>query len=270
VDFELPGQFADRFGGPRHGVAGLRHRVGAGHRALTCSALKPQGLPPTALALLAERLALGGLDFIKDDHGLADQDYSPFAARVAAVAAAVNAANAVTGGATRYAPSLSGDLDHLRRQVAVARDNGVDTLLAAPMILGLPAFVALVAENPDMAFITHPAMAGATAIAPPLLLGRLFRLLGADATVFPNHGGRFGYSPSVCRDLAAAARDPWLGLPGCLPVPAGGMTIRRVPEMLDFYGPDVMLLVGGNLLAAGPGLTDETATFVRTVRQHGY
>jgi len=269
VDVQLPPDLAATFGGPRHGIPGLRARIGAAKRPLTCSALKPQGLPPDGLAAIAGRLALGGVDFIKDDHGLADQAYAPFAARVAACAAAVAAANLASGGATRYAPSLSGNLDQLRRQAKVARDHGIDTLLAAPMILGLPAFAALVADFPDMAFIAHPAMAGATAIRPPLLLGRLFRLFGADATVFPHQGGRFGYSATTCRDLAEAARGEWMGLKDCLPVPAGGMTAERVGEMLDFYGDEVMLLVGGSLLAAGPRLTEETAAFVHRVHAHG-
>ena len=77
------------FRGPSAGIAGLRARVGATGRALTCSALKPQGLAPDRLAQLAERFARGGVDYIKDDHGLADQDYSRFAERVPAIAAAV-------------------------------------------------------------------------------------------------------------------------------------------------------------------------------------
>ena len=77
-DAEFPPELAAAFGGPRHGLDGLRRRVGAGRRALTCSALKPQGLPPAKLADLARRFADGGIDYIKDDHGLADQAYSPF------------------------------------------------------------------------------------------------------------------------------------------------------------------------------------------------
>ncbi len=255
------------FGGPCHGLTGLRQRVGAEGRAMTCSALKPQGLPPAALAELAGRLARGGLDYIKDDHGLADQAYSPFAERVHACAAAVREANRATGHATRYVPSLSGNLDRLRAQMAIAREAGVDTVLIAPMIVGLPAFDALVREYPGMAFMAHPAMAGAARLAPPLLLGKLFRLLGADATIFPNHGGRFGYTPETCRRLALAAVEPWADKRACVPVPAGGMTVARVPEMLDFYGADVMLLIGGGLLAACERLTAETAAFVARVAQ---
>ena len=50
-----------------------------------------------------------------------------------------------------------------------------------------------------------------------------------------------------------------------MPVPAGGMTPERVPEMLDFYGADIMLLIGGGLLAARERLTEETAAFVAAV-----
>ncbi|MGA2794589.1 MAG: hypothetical protein ABSE69_13865 [Roseiarcus sp.] len=63
-DVSLPADLLAAFGGPGQGLAGLRRRAGALDRALTCSALKPQGLPAEALAELAFELALGGLDFI--------------------------------------------------------------------------------------------------------------------------------------------------------------------------------------------------------------
>src|SRR5262249_37468014 len=61
-DAEIPAELAKSFGGPHHGLDGLRGRVGAGARALTCSALKPQGLPPKQLAALAEQLPRGRSD----------------------------------------------------------------------------------------------------------------------------------------------------------------------------------------------------------------
>jgi ribulose-bisphosphate carboxylase large chain len=265
-DAVFPDALMAAFGGPRHGLAGLRARVGVPVRALTCSALKPQGLSARALANLALKLTRGGIDFIKDDHGLADQACCPFAERVPRVAAAVRAARA--SGRTCYLPSLSGNLDELRRQVEIARAEGLDAVLIAPMVTGMAAFHTLVRENPDVAFMAHPAMAGAARIAAPFLLGKLFRLMGADATVFPNHGGRFGYSSATCRALAEAALAPWGGIAATAPVPAGGMTPDRVAEMLQFYGRDVMLLIGGGLLAAGERLTEETAAFVAAVR-HG-
>ncbi len=267
-DVDLPGGLVAVFGGPRHGLHELRRRVGAGTRALTCSALKPQGLPAAKLADIARRFAQGGIDYIKDDHGLADQVYSPFAARVEAIAAALREIEAPAARATRYVPSLSGDLDSMRQQIAVAQSAGVDTVMIAPMIMGFANFHRLVRENPGMAFMAHPTLAGAARIAPPLLLGKLFRMLGADAVIFPNHGGRFGYSPETCRRLAQTALQERDGLRPCVPVPAGGMTPDRVPEMLDFYGADIMLLIGGGLLAARERLVEQTAAFVTEVQRY--
>jgi len=264
-DVELPAEFVRAFEGPRHGIETLRRRVGAQRRALTCSALKPQGLPAHALAALAIALARGGIDYVKDDHGLADQAYSPFAARIEAIATALRR----HGSLTRYVPSLSGDLDSMRSQIAVARSVGIDTVMVAPMIAGPSNFHRLVREHPGFAFLTHPSLAGSR-IAPALLFGKLFRMLGADAIVFPNHGGRFGYSPETCRALARTALADWHGLRATVPVPAGGMSTDRVREMLDFYGADIMLLIGGGLLSARERLTEVTAAFVEAVKAYPY
>lgn len=265
-DAEFPDDLAAAFGGPNIGLAGLRARAGAGKRALTCSALKPQGLSPARLGDLAARFARGGIDYIKDDHGLADQSYSPFASRCEAIANALRAA----GTAARYVPSLTGDLDALRTQLAVAKKAGIDTVMVQPMIMGLSNFARLATENRDMAFFAHPTLAGAARIAPALLYGKIFRMLGADALVFPNHGGRFGYTPQTCRAIAETGLGDWHGLKPAVPVPAGGMTINRVAEMLDFYGSEVMLLIGGALLEARERLTQETAAFVETVKGYRY
>jgi ribulose-bisphosphate carboxylase large chain len=263
-DVVLPQSLLDAFGGPRQGFAELRARVGAKGRALTFSALKPQGMSSGKLAELSRRFAEGGVDYIKDDHGLADQAYSPFVERVEKIAAALRSG----GYRTRYVPSLTGDLDALRRQLRAARAAGVDTVMVAPMISGLSNLNALARDNRDIAFLAHPALAGAARIAPPLIIGKLFRLFGAGAVVFPNYGGRFGYSRETCRAIADAALGDFGRMRPAAPVPAGGMTLARVPELLDFYGSEVMLLIGGNLLMARERLVEETAAFVDRVERY--
>jgi ribulose-bisphosphate carboxylase large chain len=270
VDFALPDGLLAKFEGPRQGLAGLRRRAQAHGRALTCSALKPQGLSAEALGDLAFEFARGGIDFIKDDHGLADQAYSPFAKRAPACARAARRAAALTGRRAHYAPSLSGHFGQMQRQIEIARAEGISVVMVAPMIAGLSTFQGLSRAYPDIAFFAHPTMAGAARLS-PVAWARLFRLCGADATIFPNHGGRFGYSPETCRALAGAARDNLGGKLASAPAPAGGMTLERVPEMLDFYGPDTMLLIGGALLAAPrERLAAEVAAFARGVANHVY
>lgn len=268
-DVDIPDGLRQAFGGPRHGIAELRRKLHLHERAFAGSALKPQGLPPAGLATIAERFARGGMDFVKDDHGLADQRYSPFADRIRAVAAGIARGVRSTGHPTRYIPSLTGNLDQLRAQATLARAEGLDSVMVAPMVAGVPAVQALVRDFPDLAFFFHPSMGGLR-VSPELLVGKLFRLLGGDAVIFPNYGGRFGYSTQTCQALADNARREEHGLRPALPVPAGGMTLARTAEILDFYGPDTMLLIGGNLLLAREHIAAEAETFVRAVADHRY
>ena len=269
-DVAVPDSLAKVFRGPRHDVAALRSRLGIPARALTGSALKPQGMSADRLGALAAQLASGGLDFVKDDHGLADQDYSRFAGRVRACSAGVGRAARSTGHPTRYIPSVTGDLTVMRSQIAFARSEGLDCVMLAPMICGFPTMQTLRQEFPEMALFAHPSMGGAARIAPELLIGGLFRLLGADAVIFPSFGGRFGYSSETCSRLADNARRSGDGLKAALPVAAGGMTVERTKEILDFYGADTLLLIGGNLLMAGDRITAETERFTRAVADHRF
>ncbi len=270
LDVTLPAELLASFRGPRHGIEGLRQLCGAPQRPLTATALKPQGLSAAALADLCGRFARAGIDFVKDDHGLADQSAAPFAARVEACQAAVQRANRDTGGSTCYVPSLVGSPQSLARQAAFAREQGVEAILVAPSLIGLGAFRELVdSDLHGLAVLAHPAFAGAARIDPPLLLASLFRMLGADATIFPHVGGRFSYSAQRCQAIAERARRPWAHLAPCLPVPAGGMTPDRVGEIIGTYGQDVMLLIGGALLSAGDRLDEQANHFVREVANGG-
>lgn len=262
VDVDLPEAALRAFGGPSHGTGGLRALCGATARPLTCSALKPQGSSPAALAALAGTLAAAGIDFIKDDHGLADQHSAPFAARVAAVQGAIDAANRASGRQCVYVPNISGGPLRIGEQLRVAREAGVRMVMLAPMISGLGAVQEIAASG--LAVMAHPALGGAARIAPATLIGKLFRLAGADAVIYPNHGGRFGYTAASCQAIADAARRPWGGLRPTMPVPAGGMSPARVEEMVGFYGREVMLLIGGALLEAAD-LRTAAGDFVRRV-----
>ena len=264
TDVAFPEGYEKSFPGPRFGIEGIRTLTGAERRPLTCSALKPLGSSVEHLASLARTFALAGIDVIKDDHGIADQAYAPFAERVPAVMRAIVEANRETGGSTAYAPTFSGSPSALATQARIAREHGVKMALVAPMLTGIPAFVEMQVHL-DLPLIAHPAFAGAGRVAPALLLGKLFRLFGADATIFPNHGGRFSYSRETCLTIAGAARAPWAGVRPALPVPAGGMSVERVPEMVATYGNDTMLLIGGGLLSAREKLLAKSREFVESV-----
>ena len=254
VALDLPPELVRRFRGPRFGVAGLRALLGIPARPILTSALKPMGLGPLELAEIAGIMARGGMDVIKDDHGLANQPFAPWEARVRACAAAVREANAATGRTSLYLPSLNGPADEVFERARIAKDAGAGGLLVLPGLAGLDTMRALAADDAlALPVMGHPAFLGSyvihddAGIEHGVLFGTLFRLAGADMVVFPSYGGRFAFSREACTSIADACRAPLGSLAPIFPAPGGGMTLARVPEIEAFYGPDTALLVGGDL-----------------------
>jgi ribulose-bisphosphate carboxylase large chain len=264
LDFDLPPALWTAFPGPRFGLEGLRALTGVPRRALTCAALKPVGLTVDELAGLCRDFAEGGIDLIKDDHYLADHPFAPFEARVRACLDAVSEANARTGRRAVYIPNLSGAPDQVKRQAAFARQFGVRMAMVAPMLVGLPSLYELT-HHFDLPVMAHPSFAGTVQLTPPALFGKLFRLFGADAVIFASYGGRFGSTRAESVQVATWLRQTWGPLRPALPVLGGGMQVARVPELVAAFGPDVVLLVGGNLLEAGAALVEHTRAFTEAV-----
>ena len=254
VRFDLPESVLRFFRGPRFGRNGLRSLISVPTRPLLGTALKPLGLSPPEIAELAYKFALDGIDLIKDDHGLADQPFCRFDERVARAAEAVHRANEKTGRQSLYLPNVTAPLSEIRRRVRFAVDAGAGGLLIAPGLVGFDA-MREIADDDSVALpiLSHPAFHGSFVTHPAqglshfALFGQIPRLCGADACIFPHHGGRFPISRDECKDLAAGTGAPMAHLRPIFPMPAGGMRKERVPEIVDFYGPEVVLLIGGDL-----------------------
>lgn len=271
---ELPASFLRNFRGPRFGRAGLREFLKVPARPLLCTALKPMGMSAAQLADLTYRLALGGIDIIKDDHGLADQAFSPFTQRVVACAQAVARANAKTGGHSVYAPNITAPAHRVTERALFAKQNGAGALLICPGITGLDAMRAVADDDRiGLPLLSHPALQGSFVadrtggISHFCLFGQLNRLAGADAAIFPNAGGRFFFSDDDCRELSAGCESEMANIAPIFPAPAGGMSLERVPKMRAMYGREVMFLIGGGLRSHSSDLVANCFYFRRMAEQ---
>jgi ribulose-bisphosphate carboxylase large chain len=270
-DVRLPPSLVASLGGPRFGVAGIRRATGVHGRALTASVLKPIGLTVNETASLCQTLALSGLDIIKDDHGHADHVFGPFAARVEACLAATQRASQETGRRALYVPNLMGPPGTVMHQAWQAKQLGAQAVMISPMLLGLP-FLNELAGEIGLPLLAHPAFGGSLRIAPAALLGKLFPLYGADAVIYPNVGGRFSFSREVCAGIARALRNPEAAIAPAFPVPAGGIKVEGMAAVLEFYGADTVLLVGGSLLDSPDqaALLSRSRQFVASVHAFPY
>lgn len=274
VDFSLTPDVVKALGnGPALGIAGIRKKLGVPHRALLATALKPVGLDVEDIAELGYESALGGIDLIKDDQGLGNQPWAPFEQRVPAVAAAIERGSEKSGHRSFYLPVFNPPAGQWNKHLDIALENGVGGMLVCPGTAGFDALRYVRDNTPDDFIVyAHPAFLGGWTssdkhgIAPEILFGHLLRLAGADSVIYPSFGGRFSFTPQQCKDIADFARDDFEGMNPALPSPGGGMTVERVPELLDFFGPDTLFLIGGALHATG-NLVEGAQKFRRAVEK---
>ena len=273
VDLKISDTFLARFIGPRFGVSGLRKLLGANSRPLVSTALKPMGSDAKTLAEMARSLALAGFDLIKDDHSLANQPWATWKERVTLISRAVKEANETTGGSSVYAPSLNLPFDQIVDAAHTAKDSGAGALLILPGITGFDSLRKIAADDSIALPIQgHPAMLGSLVtsksegISHGIVLGTLMRLAGADITIFPNVGGRFAFTSEHCLDITERSREKLGLLKPMLVSPAGGMTLERIPEMINMYGKDTTLLIGGALSRGN--LADNAARMSEMVRAY--
>jgi ribulose-bisphosphate carboxylase large chain len=272
VDVEFTKEQLKVFGGPRFGIEGIRKILDVADRPLAMTALKPLGLSSQELGKLAGSFARGGLDLIKDDHGLINQHFHPFKERVPRIMDAIRDAEAKTGKRSLYLPMLAGRFDDVEEQASFAKDQGCYGLLVPPALIG-PDTGFYLARKYDLAVAAHPTFIGTNfndprhGITIAMLLGKLMRLFGADISIFPNFGGRFGFTQQECLDLCNALRQPMGDLKTTFPAPAGGMSVERVGEMVKTYGTDTMLLIGGALLLHPSGPEQGARAFATSLEK---
>jgi ribulose-bisphosphate carboxylase large chain len=258
LDARLPASLLSAYKGPARGVEGLRRLLGVRGRPLLATALKPMGSTEAELAAAAAAFFRGGGDLAKDDQNIVDPSFVHFRTRVSRIAEATAKESARQGRPLLYLPHLSGPAEELDARLDFVLKEGLRGVLACPAILGLDRVRAL-AERTGALIMAHPAFSGAFyadrshGVETSFYLGTMMRLVGADISVFPNAGGRFGFTPEECRAIAARGREPLGDLAPSWPAPGGGMSLESAPALARDFGPDAVWLVGGRLLMSDGG-----------------
>lgn len=270
-DITFTESFHSVFKGPNYGIEDIRKLLGVYGRALACSALKPMGLPTHELSKMTSLLAKGGIDFIKDDHGISNQRFHPFKERVSRCQENIEKVNARRERKTLYFPMVSGRFEEIEEQIHHVLKEGVKGILIAPMLVGVDT-VRYIASKYNLIIIAHPALTGTHfhdpnhGIAPSVFLGTLFRMLGADISVFPHAGGRFHFTEQDCISIRNSLRCTNGSWKTSFPCPAGGINMNRISELSRFYGVDTVFLIGGSLMQHSTDLSHGTEGFMKKIK----
>lgn len=261
------------FEGPAAGIREIRNQYNISGRPLSATALKPLGSSSEELAERAYLFAKGGIDVIKDDHGLADQEYAPFEERLKTCVAAVKQAGDETGNRSYYFPNVTSFSSESVKRYKRAAEQGADGVLLCPHIAGLETMHRLARLNIALPIIAHPAFSGSLTtnneqgLSPSFLYGQLWRALGADFVIYPNKGGRFSFTSEQCREINDAATANHSPFKKAFPMPGGGIKLDNVSKWVNDYGNDVTFLVGGSLYEHPEGIESAANEFHNKLTQ---
>ncbi|MGX1900093.1 2,3-diketo-5-methylthiopentyl-1-phosphate enolase [Thermolongibacillus altinsuensis] len=262
IDLQFSDELKKQFPGPRFGIEGIREKVGVFHRPLVMSIFK--GVIGRDLAYLCEQLkqqALGGVDFIKDDEILFENDLAPFEQRIVEGKKVLNDVYEQTGEKTLYAVNVTGKTFELKEKAKRAAELGADVLLFNVFAYGLDVLQAL-REDDEIALpiMAHPAVSGALilskfyGIASPLLLGKLLRLAGADFSLFPSPYGSVALERTEALQIAAELTKEE-SFKKTFPVPSAGIHPGLVPQLIQDFGVDSIINAGGGVHGHPDGAT---------------
>lgn len=270
VDLDVPASFVAGFPGPAFGVDGWRTLTGVVGRPLLLNMIKPcTGYPPAVGAGFVRAVAAGGPDLVKDDELLADPGFAPVRERARVYGRALDEVAEATGHRPRYVANVTTRARDLVATAQAALEGGADALMVNVLAVGLDAFAMLVEARLGTPVFAHTAGIETFTAAPragfgqALLLGRLVRLVGADAILTSTPVAPRPLPSPLFRATIDAMRVPWAGIAPAMPVLGGGLTGAHAATLIEAVGIDVVLGVGGAI----QGHPDGPAAGARAVRE---
>ena len=138
VDLELPAAFAERYPGPRFGVAGTRRLLDRPDGPMIGTIVKPSiGLSGAELGRLVVELGDAGIDFIKDDELQGNPPGLPLRERVRVVTDALKEVADRNGRQPMYAFNITDDIDRLEPNHDLVLAAGGTCVMVCVNLVGL-------------------------------------------------------------------------------------------------------------------------------------
>jgi ribulose-bisphosphate carboxylase large chain len=266
LDVDLPPSQAQRFPGPRFGVAGTRAKAGVLDRPIIGTIIKPSiGLSAKQTATLVDGLLAGGIDFIKDDELTADPVHAPFDSRLDAVMPVLLSHADRLGRMPMYAINITGTVDEMRRRHdRVLRAGGTCVMVSLNWV-GFSA-VQHLRQECELTLHGHRNGWGALSRHPGLGMAfpayqKLWRLAGVDQLHVGGMRSKFSESDADVIQAACACLAPFAGLARVMPVFSSGQWAGHAAALYAALGStDLMHLAGAGIVSHPDGVAAGVAS----------
>lgn len=267
LDWSIPEKYQKGFAGPLYGIKGIRKQLGTlkSKRPHVGTIIKPKvGLTPSEFANASFEALSNGLDLVKDDENLVNQEFCLWEERATKTIKKIES----IGEPKIYVPNITDFIPEMMKRIDFLDEIGWKMAMIDVYMLGIPATKYVVDELHKRGFLVHAHRAGHGAetrgsrgVGFNFWL-KIFRLLGVDQIHTGTGVGKMEGSPASIRifgDVSSKQKikgfEPILldtkwakHIKSVMPVASGGLHPGMVEAVCEVYGTtDVTIQAGGGV-----------------------
>ena len=253
IDIDFPSKLLRSFKGPKFGIEGIRRLLKVYDRPLVGTIIKPKlGLKTADHAKVAYEGWIGGCDIVKDDENLSSQSFNPFEERVAKTLEARDRAEKETGEKKVYMVNITAETEQMLKRAELVLDHGGEYVMVDILACGFAALQTL--RNQDFKLVIHAHRAGHAAFTKNpkhgismKVIAKVARMIGVDQLHVGTVVGKMFETKDEVRENCEALKTEMSGLKPVLPVASGGLHPGLVPSLMELFGKDFVIQVGGGI-----------------------
>jgi len=268
IDVSLPEEYLRGFKGPTVGIQGLRKYFKVYDRPLIGAVPKPKvGFTAEEHAKIGFETWMGGFDLVKDDENLTSQSFNNFYKRVVLMTKLRDKAEKLTGEKKDALLNITGETEEMKRRAKFLHNHGWKYAMIDVVTCGSASVQTLRETLTDynMAIHAHRAMHASFDRNPKhgmsmQFIAKIMKLIGVDQIHSGTAVGKLVGSREEVKSIASILRDKhinakkgllmeqsWGNFKPAFPVSSGGLHPGLIPDELDIYGKDIVLLVSGGI-----------------------
>jgi len=288
-DISFPSKYQKQFRGPYAGVEGIRKLAGTqkSRRPHVGTIVKPKvGLAPKEWANVAYESFAGGLDLVKDDENLVDQDFCRWKDRLHETVKAIEKAEGETGQRHLYSCNITDRFYRMVERLEYLRELGLQKNILVMLdvyVMGMSALQDVLSLTRQYKFATHGHRAGFAAANRGSfgvnfqIYEKFYRLLGIDQMHIGTGVGKMEGTALMIRRLRDIAEEQGLKekmyfgslemqfgkhISPMLAIASGGVDAGKVDALVALQGKDVNIQAGAGV-HGHPGGTRRGAMSMR-------
>jgi ribulose-bisphosphate carboxylase large chain len=268
VDVNFPQEYIRSFRGPHLGISGLRKYFKVYDRPLLGAVPKPKvGFSAEEHSKIGFETWMGGFDCVKDDENLTSTSFNNFYKRVELMAKMRDKAEKETGDIKDAFINITAETDEMKKRAKMLHNYGFKYAMIDVVTCGSASVQTMrnVLGDYGMAIHAHRAMHAAFDRNPKHgmtmeFLAKIMKMVGVDQIHSGTSVGKLVGSREEVLSVANILREKhvkpykkilleqdWGNVKPAFPVTSGGLHPGLVPDILDIYGKETVMLVSGGI-----------------------